>query len=129
MTEKRRDGEHNPLERPKASKDENKVVADGTSHVDEGVDFVFQTEVGMNLEASQVAARHFELAMFRQQGTTAKSTDRGGDYTIQADFALGGRFRFSNRGWDEPRSITSRHSPFRIGNVSATTRDNSEEHR
>ena len=41
----------------------------------------------MNLEASQVAARHFELAMFRhQQGTIAKSTDRGGDYPIQVDF-------------------------------------------
>ena len=42
----------------------------------------------MNLEASQVAARHFKLAMFRQQqGTTSKIPDRWGDYPIQADFA------------------------------------------
>ena len=41
----------------------------------------------MNLEILQVAARHFKMAMFRQQqGTTARSTDRGGDYPIQADF-------------------------------------------
>ena len=41
----------------------------------------------MNLGTSQAAARHFELAMFRQQqGTTAKSTDMRGDYPIQADF-------------------------------------------
>ena len=41
----------------------------------------------MDLETSQVAARHFELAIFRQQqGATAKSTDRGGYYPIQADF-------------------------------------------
>ena len=54
------------------------MVADGTLHSDQGRDFIFQTEVGMNLEASQVAARHFELAMFRQQqGITAKITDRG----------------------------------------------------
>ena len=44
-----------------------------------GEDFVFQTEIVMNLEASQVAARHFKLAMFRQQqGTTSKTPDRGG---------------------------------------------------
>ena len=42
----------------------------------------------MDHEASQVAARHFELAMFRQQqGTTAKSTYWGEDYPIEADFA------------------------------------------
>ena len=41
----------------------------------------------MDLETSHVAARHFELAMFRQQrGTTARSTDRRRDYPIQADF-------------------------------------------
>ena len=38
--------------------------------------------------ASQVAARHFELVMFRQQqGATANSTDWGGDCPIQADSA------------------------------------------
>ena len=41
----------------------------------------------MDLETSQVTARLFELAMFRQhQGTTAKSIDGGGDYPVQADF-------------------------------------------
>ena len=44
------------------------------------------------------------------------STDKGG-------------FCFSDRGRDGPRGITSRRSPFRIGDVSATSRDNSEEHR
>ena len=88
MMGRHRDGEHDPLERPQASEEEDKMVADGISHVDQGGDFVFQTEVETNLETSQVAARHFELAMFRQQqGTTSRSTDRGGDYPIQADFA------------------------------------------
>ena len=40
----------------------------------------------------------------------------------------GRRFCFSNPGWDGPRSIASRCSPFRIGDVSAT-RYNSEDHR
>ena len=63
------------------------MVADVTSSTDQGGDLVFQTEAGMNLETSQVAALHFELAMFRQQqGTTAKSTYSGGDYPIHADF-------------------------------------------
>ena len=62
-----RDREHNP---PGATKS-----------TDKGEDLVFQIEVGMDHEASQVAARHFELAMFRQQqGTTAKSTDWRGNY-------------------------------------------------
>ena len=88
MTGRHRDGEHNPLERPQLSVEEDKVVADGALHSDQGVDFTFQTEVGRNLEAPQVAARHFELAMFRrQQGIAAKITDRGGNYPIQTDFA------------------------------------------
>ena len=62
-----RDREHNPLERPQASEEKDNVSADGTSHMDQVGNFGFQTEVGVNLEASQVAARHFELAMFRQQ--------------------------------------------------------------
>ena len=42
----------------------------------------------MDHESSQVTARHFELAVFRQQqGTTAKNTGWGGDYPLQADFA------------------------------------------
>ena len=80
MTMKHRDGGHIPLERPQVLEKEEKVVADGTSSTDQAGDFVFQIEVGMNFEASHVAARHFELAMFQQQqGTSAKSTDRGED--------------------------------------------------
>ena len=87
LTGKHRDGEQNPLGRPQVLENEDKVVADGTSHADKGGGSVFQTEVGMDLETSQVAARHFESAMFRQQqGTTAKSADREGDYLIEADF-------------------------------------------
>ena len=39
-----------PQERPQALEEEDKVIDDGTSHVDQGGDFVFQTEVGMDLE-------------------------------------------------------------------------------
>ena len=68
--------------------EEENIVADGTSSIDKGGDFVSQTKVGMDHEVSQVAARDFELAVIRQQqGTTAKSTDLGGDYPIQGDFA------------------------------------------
>ena len=88
MMGRHRDGEHDPLERPQASEEEDKMVADGISHVDQGGGFVFQTEVETDLKTSQVAARHFELAMFRQQqGPTSRSTDRRGDYPIQADLA------------------------------------------
>ena len=88
MTGRYRDGEHNPLERPQALEEEDELVADDTSHVDRGIDFVCQTEVGIDLETSQVAACHFELTMFQQnQGTTSRSSDRRGDYPIQADFA------------------------------------------
>ena len=71
MMGKHRDGEHNPLERPQVSEKEENVVADGISHAGQGNCFVFQTEVGVDLETSQVAARHFlKLAMFRQQQGT-----------------------------------------------------------
>ena len=64
------------------------MVVDGTSSTDEGGNFVPQAEVGTDHEPSQLADRHFELVIFQQQqGTTAKSTDSGGDYPIQADFA------------------------------------------
>ena len=36
VTGKHRDGKHNPLERPQASKEEDKVVEDGTSHASQG---------------------------------------------------------------------------------------------
>ena len=64
------------------------MVADGTSHVDQGGDFVFQTEVGMDLETPQVTARHFaRLPINRQRReVTTRSTERGGDYPTQTDF-------------------------------------------
>ena len=37
-----RNGEHNPLERPQASEGEDKVVADGTLHVDQGGHLFFK---------------------------------------------------------------------------------------
>ena len=83
MTGKHRDSEHNPLEQPQVSGDEDKVVAGGTSHAGQEEKIIFQTEVGMDLETSQIVARHFvKLAMFRQQGATSKSTDRGGNYPL-----------------------------------------------
>ena len=75
MTDKHQDGEHNPLE----------MVADGTSSTDQGGDFVFQTEVGINLETPRVTARHFALPIDQHQREVAtRSTERGGDYPIQA---------------------------------------------
>ena len=63
------------------------MVLDGTSSTDEGRHFISQTEVGTDHEPSQLTDRHFKLVMLRQQQeTTAKSTDWGGDYPIQADF-------------------------------------------
>ena len=64
------------------------MVVNGTPSTDEGRDFVSQTKVETDNEPLQLAGHHFELVIFRQQkGTTAKSTDWGGDYPIQADFA------------------------------------------
>ena len=77
MIGRHRNGENNPLEQPQVSEEEKNMVADGTSSTDKGGDFVSQTEIGMDHEASQVAARHFELAMFWQhQGTTAGRLQR-----------------------------------------------------
>ena len=83
-----RDGENSSQGRPRASEEGKKMVANGTSSTDEGGDFISQTEVETDNEATQLADPFFGLATFWQhQGTTAKSTDWGGDNTIQADFA------------------------------------------
>ena len=83
-----RDKENNPQEQPRALDEKEEVDANGTPGADEGGDFISQTEVEIDHEPSKLAGRHFELVIFRQQqGTTAKSTDWGGDYPIQADFA------------------------------------------
>ena len=71
MTGKHRDGEHNPLERPQVSEKEDKMIADGTSHADQGGIFDFQAEVGMDLETAQVAARHF-VRLPKQRGASNK---------------------------------------------------------
>ena len=48
MMGRHRGREHNPLERSQASEAEENVVADGTSNIDQGDDFVFQIDVGMD---------------------------------------------------------------------------------
>ena len=78
-----RDGENSPQERPRASEEKEEVIANGAPSTDEGGDFIPQTKVETDNEPLQLADRHFELVIFRQQkGTTAKSTDWGGDYLI-----------------------------------------------
>ena len=82
-----RDGENSPQERPQASEEKEEVVVNGTPSTDEGRDFISQIEVETDQEPTQLADRHSELAILRQQETTAKSTDWGGDSPIhQADF-------------------------------------------
>ena len=89
LTGKHRDREKNPLKRPQVSEDEDKVIADGTSHANQRGTFVFQAEVGMDLESSQVAARHFvRLPIDRQQRRAiARSTEREENYLIQEDLS------------------------------------------
>ena len=74
-----RDGENSPQERPRVSEGKEEVVVSGTPSTGEGGDFVIQTKVETDNEPLQLADRHFEPVIFRQQkGTTAKSTDWGG---------------------------------------------------
>ena len=83
-----RGGENTLQERPRTSEEKEEVVTKGTPSTDEGGDFISQTKVETDNEPLQLGDHHFELAIFRQQkGTTAKSTEWGGDYPIQADFA------------------------------------------
>ena len=64
------------------------MVANGPPSTDEEGDFVSQTKVEIDNEPLQLAHRHFELVILRQQkGTTVNSTDWGRDLAIQADFA------------------------------------------
>ena len=70
-----RDGENSPQERPRASEEKEEVVVNGTPRTDEGGDFISQIEVETDHEPTQLADRHSELAILRQQGTTAKTTD------------------------------------------------------
>ena len=79
-----RDGENFPQEQPRASEEEEKVVANGTLSTDEGGDFISQTEIGTDNEETQLADRQFELAILTQQRTTAKSTDWGGRLPISS---------------------------------------------
>ena len=74
-----RAGKHNSLERPQASEEEDEMAADGTSHVDQAEDFVFKTEVGVDLETSQVAARHFKLANFGNNKGRHQEAQIGGE--------------------------------------------------
>ena len=81
-----RDGENSPQERPQASEEKEDMVVNGPPSTNEGGDFISQIEVETDHEPTQLADRHSELAILRQQGTTAKSTDWGRDYPVQADF-------------------------------------------
>ena len=53
----------------------------------------------MDLETSQVAARHFvKLAMIRQKrGTTARNTDKGGHFNISASRRPRGVYETTDR--------------------------------
>ena len=82
-----RDGENSPQERPRTSEEKEEVITNVAQSTDEEGDFIPQTKVGTDNEPLQLADRHFELVIFwHQKGTTAKSTDWGEDYLIQADF-------------------------------------------
>ena len=77
-----RDGENSPQERPRATEEKEEVVVNGTLSTNEGGDSISETKVETDHELLQVADRHFNLVIFRQQKvTTAKSTDWAGDYT------------------------------------------------
>ena len=122
MVARHRAGEHNPLKQPQVSAEEEKVIPDVTSSTDNGGDFVSQTEVGMDHEASQVAARHFELAMFWQhQGTTAKSTDWGGDNPIQAHIAGNPERETTARVAAREEAAIGRHQRHRLKRTSSST--------
>ena len=83
-----RGGENSPQERPRASEEKEEVVVNGTPSTNEGRYFISETKVEIDHEPSKLADRHLDLVIFRQQeGTTAKSTDWGGDYPIQAEFS------------------------------------------
>ena len=81
-----REGESIPQERPRASEGKEEVIVNGTPSTDEGGDLISRIEVETDHEPTQLADRHSELAILRHQGTTAKITDWGGDYPIQAHF-------------------------------------------
>ena len=86
MVRRHGDEEHNPLERPQASEEEEKGVADGTSSTDQGGDFVSKTKAGMDHETLLVTARRLVLPIDRQQReVTTTSTEKGGDYPTQAN--------------------------------------------
>ena len=81
-----RDGKNSSQERPRVSEEKEEVVVNGTPSTDEGGNFISQAKVEIDHEPSKLADRPFVI--FRQQqGTTAKSTDLGGDYPIQAEIA------------------------------------------
>ena len=76
-----RDGENSPQERPRASEKKEEVVVNGTPSTNEGGDFIPQLEVETGHEPTQLADRHSELAILRQQGTTTAKALIGGETT------------------------------------------------
>ena len=87
VTRGHRGGENSLQERPRASEEKEEVVVNGTPSTNEVGNSISQTKVETDHEPLQLADRHFKVVIFRQQRTTAKSTDWGGDYPIHADFA------------------------------------------
>ena len=76
-----RDGENSPLERPRASEEKEEVVVNGTPCTDRGGDFISQTKVETDNEPLQLADRHFELVIFRQQKGTTRRAQIGRETT------------------------------------------------
>ena len=75
VTGKHRDGEQNSVERANVSEDEGKVVADGTSHADQGENNFFKPRLGWTSKRHEPPV--VGLLIDRQQrGATARSTDR-----------------------------------------------------
>ena len=63
------------------------MAANVPPSTDKGGDFISQTKVETDHGPSKLADRQILMILRQQKGTTAKSTDWGGDYPIQADFA------------------------------------------
>ena len=115
LTGRRRDGEHNPLERAQVPEEGGKVVSKCKC---------LALKSSLACEEMEGSGKSHPVT----QQTTAVDGVSHADCTTSPDrFFL---LLFSSRGWDGPRKITSRRSPFReIGDDSAKTRNDSKEHR
>ena len=114
MTGKHRGGNQNPLERAQFPEEEGKVMSKCEC---------LALKSPSACEKMEGPGEPYPMT----QQPIAVDGNSHGDCTRTPDR---GGFMFSSRGWDEPRNNTSRRSPFReIGDVSATTRNNSKRNR